>query len=234
MKILYILRKSPLAIWLLWAGRSLKLHATGVSLGPRAICRNVQWGRKVKLAEDASLIDASIGNFSYLAARAKMERVDIGHYCCIGPDVRCGLGNHPTKDFVSVHPQFFAARNGWVKTDRFAEQSRNKIGHDVWIGAGVILVDGIKIGNGAVVAAGAVVTKDVPAYAIVGGVPATIIRYRFTPEEITFLQQTQWWNWPDAELEAKVDAFADIRQLRAHCEMNMTETESSVSSYATS
>lgn len=76
---------------------------------------------------------------------------------------------------------------------------KSVIGHDVWIGKNVIISNGANIGNGVIAAAGAVITKDVPDYAIVGGVPARIIRYRYTPEQIGTLNRIQWWNWTDDE-----------------------------------
>ena len=86
------------------------------------------------------------------------------------------------------------------------------IGHDVWIGADVKIMDGVSIGNGAVVAAGAVVTKDVPPYARVGGVPAKIIKYRFTPDQIEFLQQFKWWNMPEDWIRENWQMFEDIEK----------------------
>ncbi len=80
------------------------------------------------------------------------------------------------------------------KDSDFQDYQRIEIGNDVWIGARVVILDGVKIGNGAVIAAGAVVAKDVPPYAIVGGVPAKLIRYRLTPERLDEITRTEWWN----------------------------------------
>ncbi|MNI40841.1 Chloramphenicol acetyltransferase [compost metagenome] len=77
------------------------------------------------------------------------------------------------------------------------------IGNDVWIGANAVILPGVTLGDGAVIGAGAVVTKDVPPYAIVGGVPAKVIRYRFTPEEIEVLLRIKWWEWEIEEIKSK-------------------------------
>jgi acyl-[acyl carrier protein]--UDP-N-acetylglucosamine O-acyltransferase len=81
------------------------------------------------------------------------------------------------------------------------------VGHDVWIGANAVILSGVNIGNGAVVAAGAVVNKDVPPYAVVGGVPAKLIKMRFEPEQIAALEKIQWWNWPLEKIRANLDLF---------------------------
>ncbi len=84
------------------------------------------------------------------------------------------------------------------------------IGNDVWIGANAILISGVNIGDGAIVAAGAVVTHDVPAYAVVGGVPARIIKYRFSQEIISKLEKIEWWNWPIEKIRARIKDFLEI------------------------
>ena len=83
------------------------------------------------------------------------------------------------------------------------------IGSDVWIGARAMIVDGVHVGHGAVVAAGAVVTKDVEPYSIVGGVPARVLRYRFPPEVIAGLLEIEWWNWPYHRIQERAADFAD-------------------------
>lgn len=213
-----LLIKNPLVLWLIWAIRAIILKTQGVSLGYSAVPRGTQFGNGVALAEFAYLINSTIGDYSYLAARAKLERVDIGKYTCIGPDVRTGLGSHPSHTVVSVHPQFFAKRYGWTHQDHYQEFVRTTIGNDVWIGAGVILIDGVNIGDGAIVAGGAVVTKDVPPYSIVGGVPATHIRYRFEVEEIDFLEKLKWWDKDRSWLKQHQTYFLNIKELRDHLE----------------
>jgi virginiamycin A acetyltransferase len=81
------------------------------------------------------------------------------------------------------------------------------VGHDVWIGVGAMILSGVKIGNGAIVAAGAVVTKDVPPYSIVGGVPAKVIRMRLSDSQIAALEKIQWWSWPPEKVKANLEYF---------------------------
>ena len=82
-----------------------------------------------------------------------------------------------------------------------------RIGHDVWIGANALILPEVTIGDGAVIAAGAVVTRDVPPYAIVGGVPARVIRYRFSPEMIDAFLEIKWWDWPLEKIKENFDLF---------------------------
>jgi acetyltransferase-like isoleucine patch superfamily enzyme len=99
---------------------------------------------------------------------------------------------------ISTHPIFYSpswhSSISFVEKQYYEEFVQTIIGSDVWIGANVTILDGIKIGCGAIVAAGAAVTKDIPDYAIVGGVPAKIIKYRFSKEEIELLLSLKWWD----------------------------------------
>jgi acetyltransferase-like isoleucine patch superfamily enzyme len=131
-----------------------------------------------------------IGCFSYVA------RCDIGNFCSIGS--RCSISgfNHPT-DWLSTaafqwgKSPFMLAEAEYCKEPA---QKNTHIGHDVWICDNSVILQGVSIGIGAVIGAGSVVTKDVPPYAVVTGNPATLLRFRFSPQKISRLLDLQWWN----------------------------------------
>lgn len=164
-----------------------------------------------------------IGKNSYISNNSCLGRTKIGKYCSIADHVQTCFGSHPTSISVTTFPSFYydtSIQLGFTyshtpinKTNVFKTVSENfvvEIGNDVWIGSHVLIMDGIKIGDGAIVAAGAVITKDVPPYAVVGGVPAKIIKYRFNPEQIKFLLDFKWWDRSSKWIKEHWHEFQDI------------------------
>lgn len=157
-----------------------------------------------RIGENSSF-HGKMGYCSYIGRNSHLNAV-VGKYCCISDCVRSVSGTHPSHTYVSIHPAFYSTLKQcgctYVEEDCFDEVLRDPvdgcaaiyIGNDVWIGCDVTLIGGIKIGDGAIIAAGAVVTHDVEPYTIVGGVPAKPIRKRFTQEQIEYLQQLRWWD----------------------------------------
>ncbi len=122
--------------------------------------------------------------------------VRIGKYCQLGSDVSIHAANHPMNTMTTyINRRLF---EGELKGLRYSKQI--VLGNDVWVGHGVIIVGQVTIGNGAIIAAGAVVTKDVPAFGVVAGVPAKLINYRFSPAIIQEIEALKWWDKNDAEL----------------------------------
>lgn len=154
---------------------------------------------------------STIGAYSYIGNNTDIECVDIGKFCSIADHCRIGMGGHRL-NMLSSSPIFTEAQNGtksqWIQKDiHAAPEKRVVIGNDVWVGSHVLINGGVTIGNGAVIGAGAVVVKDVPPYAVVGGVPAKVIRYRFSDEIIAKLEEIQWWNMSEENLKRIIELF---------------------------
>lgn len=175
-----------------------------VTVAENCIISNSKLEHYNKIYPDCRLSGVSMEDFSYIAASSALDHIKIGRFCSIGPGFQGGTGNHPT-NFVSTSPVFFSTLKqcgiSFATKELFKETVEITICNDIWIGANVFIKDGVKIGNGAIVAAGAVVVNDVPDYAIVGGVPAKLIRYRFSEDIIDSLLKIQWWNWSLEQLQ---------------------------------
>lgn len=168
---------------------------------------------KVYLAQGVNLGNTSLGDYTRIRQFSTLHHVDVGKYCSISRNVRIGLGRHPL-NLISTNSIFYsqnktAIRSDWINKINFEEHKPTKIGNDVWIGEFVTVIGGVNIGDGAVIATKSVVTKDVPPYAIVGGIPAKVLKYRFDEETIAALLQIKWWDLPDDEITKKIEAFTE-------------------------
>lgn len=198
---------NSITLWLRWlfklAALQIRYPNRKIRLGYLADIQNCSFTQYNKVHKYSRLRNVEMGDFSYVNRNSQVYSAEIGKFVCIGPEVLIGLGEHPSSVFVSSHPMFYSLQGDdfpkITEQQLFEEFPTTTIGHDVWIGARAILKTGISIGNGAIVAAGSIVTKDVEPYSIVGGVPAKHIRYRFESEQIEKLQQSAWWdkdlNW---------------------------------------
>lgn len=182
-------------------------------------------GRNI-LRENVSF-RGTLGYGSYIGSNCSLN-ASIGRYCSISSNVVTISGSHPSRQFVSTHPAFFSIKKqaGFTyvsqnkyKEDIFADEKQHLavIGNDVWIGSNVLILPGVRIGDGVIVAAGAVVTKDIEPYSVVGGVPAKKIEKRFSEDQIEALLKIQWWNQSTDWIKEKAALFQNIELFLEKC-----------------
>jgi acetyltransferase-like isoleucine patch superfamily enzyme len=206
-------RRIIASLWLPYANRSKQLK-----IGMFSICEAVKFGRFNTIHKFVRLKNVSMGDLSYIANGARVQNATMGKFCSIGPNCKIGLGAHPSRRFVSTHPSFYSTHPEtsitFVNSDHFIDHAPINIGNDVWVGESAIVLDGVTISDGVIVGAGAVVTKDVPPYAVVVGVPAKIVRYRFDEPEIAMLLRSRWWDNDLDWVRQNASLFTDIELLR--------------------
>ena len=158
--------------------------------------------------------NVTIGRRSYYGSNcafiAREEgSISIGSFCSIAGDVEIYNVNHNYKGMITTYPlgALLLGQRDLARVRRDREVENVVVGNDVWIGSKAIILKGVSIGDGAIIGAGAVVTKSVPPYAIVGGNPAKIIKYRYAPAQIAALLAIRWWEWPDERIKEEVESF---------------------------
>jgi phosphonate metabolism protein (transferase hexapeptide repeat family) len=177
--------------------------------------RDCELGQFTDVAERVLMAETTLGDYSYVERQCEIIYTRIGKFCAIASDVRINALNHPMER-ISQHKITYRPNEYFLyaKVDKdFREKRKSaivEIGHDVWIGHGAIVLPGLKIGHGAVIAAGAVVTKDVEPFAVVAGVAAKRIKWRFPKKTRARILALAWWEWPHDRL---AECVVDMREL---------------------
>ncbi|CUH50983.1 LbetaH domain-containing protein [Shimia marina] len=194
-----------------------RLSAEHPTIHADCILHEATFGRYVEIGQGSRIISAHFDDYSYCDRMAEVANAQIGKFANIAAFTRIGATDHPMET-ASLHHFLYRSDDYFEGTEpdhAFFEQRSQRvasIGHDTWIGHGAMIKPEVTLGHGSIVASGAVVTKDVPPYMIVAGMPATPLRARFSPAVADRLLALAWWDWPHEDLHA---ALMDFRALSA-------------------
>jgi phosphonate metabolism protein (transferase hexapeptide repeat family) len=194
------------------AGKTLSIEPT---IDPTAKVLEARFGIYCEVGARTMLLDVEMGDYSYVVNDSQMTYTTVGRFCSIAAMTRINPGNHPMHRATQAHFTYRASAYFEGEADdaeffAWRKSHRVHIGHDVWIGHGAIVLPGRRIGIGAVIAGGAVITKDVPDYTVVAGNPARPIRRRFSEAIAERLVRLTWWDWDHERLRM---ALPDFRKL---------------------
>jgi hypothetical protein len=182
------------------------------TIHPTCFVEKSELGAWTELMANTVVIESTFGDYSYTAGDAHIMYADVGKFSNIASHVRINPSNHPMDRVTLHHCTYRRVKYGFGNQDdeeifAWRKASRCRIGHDTWFGHGAVVMPGVSVGNGAVVGAGAVATKDVPPFHIAVGVPAKVVKRRFSASIAERLERIAWWNWTRAELEARFEDF---------------------------
>lgn len=184
----------------------------GASVGDFSKVTNSNLAEFSRIDRNNHVDTVDLGRYSYTGRNTVLLHCEIGSFCSLSWNVSVGGADHSYSS-TSQHSLTYDARLGFVDdqhidVDTGRYHSPVSIGSDVWLAAGVVVTRGVTIGHGAVVAANAVVTKDIPAYAVVAGVPAKVVKFRFAPDIVDLLLQLQWWTWPKDKIAEHIELLS--------------------------
>lgn len=185
------------------------------AIDPTARVRDSVLGGWTAVGARTTVVESTMGDYSYVVNDSSIVYSRIGKFCSIAAHTRLNPGNHPLER-VALHHFTYRSKSyelGPEDDAAFFEWRRGHqvvLGHDVWIGHGATVLPGVSVGTGAAVGAGAVVSKDVPPFAVVVGVPAKVLRFRFEEEVREGLMELAWWDWDRDRLAGALEDFRGL------------------------
>tara|TARA_R110002126_G_scaffold108149_7_gene243975 strand:- start:4566 stop:5171 length:606 start_codon:yes stop_codon:yes gene_type:complete len=169
--------------------------------------KNTILGSNINISRYCFVSGSVIGNYSSLGRNTTVINAEIGNFCSISWNVTVGATSHDYRRLTTHAFPYISYYNFVKKDERF--KTKTVLGNDVWIGANVIIMPGISVGNGAVIGAGSIVTKNVEDFEIVYGIPAKSKGFRFSKESISEISELAWWHWDDYKLKNNIGIFKE-------------------------